>query len=134
MKKIFLTLILFVSILLTGCSSNKITKLSLDELKEKINNKESLVIYFSKEETTLDKVLEKIVEEYNLTIYKVETNKLTDEEKIDFQPTITFEEPSIVFVINGVDSSKLSHVTSTSTTKNQIISRLKDMNFIKEEK
>lgn len=134
MKKIFLISMLFLVIMLTGCSKGSLNKLSFNELKEKITNKETMVVYFTKSDNDLEEKLESISSEYNLTIYKVDTSKITEEEKYEFQTIIDYEEPSIVFVIKGIDSSKLSHVTSSSTTKKQIIARLKDMSFIQDSK
>jgi len=132
MRKIFLILTLFLGLLLTGCSNSSLEEISLDVLKAKINNKESFVVYFgNNDENVLEERLSNIKDEYNITAYKVNATKISSSEKLEFQTTIDYETPSIVFVINGIDSSKLSHVTSTDTTKKQIIARLKDMNFIK---
>lgn len=133
MKKLFLVLILFVSVLLTGCSNSSLEVINLETLKEKINNKESFVVYFgNNDENILETRLSDIKDEYNITAYKVNTDKISTDEKLAFQTVIDYETPSIVFVIDGLDSSKLSHITNTDTTKKQIIARLKDMNFIKE--
>ena len=133
MKKIFLILIVLISVLITGCSNSSLKELTLNELKEKLNNKETFIVYFdNNEQNSLKEKIESITDEYNLKTFIVNTNKISDEERIDFQTTINYEIPSIVFIINGIDSSKLSHVTSTDITKKEIIARLKDMNFIKE--
>ena len=47
MKKLFLIILVIPIILLTGCSSNTLKKISFDSLKEKIANKETFVIYFT---------------------------------------------------------------------------------------
>lgn len=133
MKKIFLILMLFVSVLLTGCSNSSLEVISFETLKAKINNKESFVVYFSdNEKNILETRLSQIKDEYNITAYKVNTTKISSNERLEFQTIVDYETPSIVFVIEGLDSSKLSHITNTDTTKKQIIARLKDMNFIKE--
>lgn len=129
MKKIF-TLILITLFVIVGCSKSYLKNLSFNELKEKMENKESFVVYFTGKDNSLENHLSSIAEEYNLTFYKVNSSKISEQEKLDFQKIITFEEPSIVFILNGSDPSKLSHVSDTSTTKKHIIERLKDMNFI----
>ena len=133
MKRIFLILSL-TFILLTGCGTSNLKELSFSELKNKLEQKESFIIYFDKgDENILETKLNKIVKEYNLNGYTINTTKITNDEKLEIQPLIDYEEPSIVFVINGLDPSKLSHVTDKDITIKDIIQRLKDINFIKED-
>ena len=133
MKRIFLILSL-TFILLTGCGTSNLKELSFSELKNKLEQKESFIIYFDKgDENILETKLNKIVKEYNLNGYTINTTKITNDEKLEIQPLIDYEEPSIVFVINGLDPSKLSHITDKDTTIKDIIQRLKDINFIKED-
>ncbi len=137
MKKIFLILSVLIIIVVTGCSnsSSNLEKINLENLYSKLENKETFIVYFAKDDNTvLEKKLNTILENNNLTGYLVNVNKISDEEKIKLQPTITYEDNSIVFIIDGKDPSKLSHVTSDDVTNNELIARLKDMKFIKEEK
>ena len=131
MKKVFLCLIL-VLFVLTGCSNSKLSSITVDELKEKMSNKESFIVYFSQSDSNLEKTLKKVLADKDLQGYKVDTSKITSEEKNELELQIAYEEPSIVFIIKGKDSSKLSHVTSENATVKDITERLKDMNFIKE--
>ena len=131
MKKIFLLLILSF-LLIVGCSKSNLESISFENLKEKINNKETFVLYFTGEDNTLESKLDEIKKEYSITIYKVISSKISEKEKLDFQKIIAFEEPSIVFIIDGKDPSKLAHVSDVNTSKKNIIERLKDMKFIKE--
>lgn len=133
MKRIFLILSL-TFILLTGCGTSNLKELSFSELKNRLEQKESFIIYFDKDDENILKTkLNKIVKEYNLNGYTINTTKITNDEKLEIQPLIDYEEPSIVFVINGLDPSKLSHITDKDTTIKDIIQRLKDINFIKED-
>ena len=133
MKKIFLLSLIFLSFILTGCSSNTLSKITIDEVKEKMNKKESFVIYFASEnDNSLKKNLESVLEEYKLEGYQVDINKIKSDDENNFRLLIDYSDPSIVFVVNGVDSSILSHITSDETTKKDIIKRLIDMNFITE--
>ena len=131
MKKIILGLLLTL-FLFTGCSSSKLTTLSLEELNEKLTKKETFIVYFSKDDSNLEETLSKVLEDNNLEGYKVDTSDISDTEKNKLELQISYEEPSIVFVIAGKDPSKLSHVTNESATSKDIITRLKDMKFIKE--
>ena len=130
MKKIFLSLFLLIFVI-TGCSISKLSSINLDELNEKLNNKESFIIYFANGDSNLEKTLSSVLEENNIAGYKIDTSKISKEEKNKLEFEIAYEEPSIVFIINGKDPSKLSHVTSESITSKEISDRLKDMKFIK---
>lgn len=130
MKKIFLSLFLLV-FALTGCTSSKLTSINIDELNEKLNNKESFIIYFASDESNLEETLNKVLNEKNIAGYKIDTSKISKEEKNKLEIQVAYEEPSIVFIINGKDPSKLSHVTNENTTSKEILERLKDIKFIK---
>ncbi len=130
MKKISLLIILMFTFLLTGCGNSKLENLSLKELKEKLNNKDTFIVYFAKEDSDLESKLNAVLENNNLKGYKFDTNKISDEEKYSLQLSIPYEEPSIVFVIKGQDPSKLSHVTDEDILIKHLEERLKDMQFI----
>lgn len=132
MKKIFLLFLLVFTVYLTGCDGNTFKKISYEELKSKMTNKETFIAYFYSENSKLEDKLEKILIDYELTGYKIDINKLSDEEKNTIKLSIAYENPSIVFIINGNDPTKLSHITDEEIRPNLIIERLKDMNFIKE--
>ena len=131
MKKYFLCLLLLL-VFVSGCSKNSLSKLSISELNSKLNSKDSFILYFtSKDNTSLEEKLNKVLNNNNLKGYKIDASKLSEEEKLALQLKIDYTEPSIVFIINGQDPSKLSHVTDTNMTTKQIEQRLIDMNFIK---
>ncbi len=129
MKKIFFSLILF-TIILTGCSKSKLLSINLDELNDKLNKKESFILYFSPDDSNLEKTLNKVLEENNLEGYKIDTSKISNEEKNKLELQIAYEEPSIAFIIEGKDPSKLSHITSENISSKEILNRLIDMKFI----
>ena len=131
MKKLIFSLILVIFIL-TGCSNSYLSKLSLDELNQKLSNKDTFIIYFSKDDSSLENTLVKALKDNNLEGYKIDTSNIKGDEKNQLELQIAYEEPSIVFVINGKDSSKLSHITNENATTKDITARLKDMKLIKD--
>ena len=130
MKKICITLFVCL-IMLTGCSSKTLKKISINEVKEKISNKESFILYFdNKDDDTLEKKLISVLEEFDITGYKVNTSKISSDEKSDIEIEIPYEEGNIVFIINGKDPSVLSHIKNSDITKSEIKARLIDMGYV----
>ncbi len=133
MKKVLIIIFLF-SFFIVGCSKNKIANISLEELNNKLNNKESFILYFQHDKSnTLKNKLNNILEKYNLNGYSLNSEKLSEQEEEELKMIIPFEKPSIVFIVNGKDPSKLAHITNENIREIEIIARLKDMNFIKDE-
>ena len=133
MKKRYFLIIMMFILLLTACSSDKLSNISYNELKEKINNKETFVLYVSTNDNTLEDTLSNILEKYDFNVYKINPDKLNDEEKTELKLKYAYEDPSIIFIIEGNDPTILSHVTDSSIRSKDLIARLKDMNFIKED-
>ena len=133
MKKRYLIIVLLLTIFLTACSKSKIQSVSMNELKEKINNKETFVLSISSTDDTLENTLNSILEQYDFKAYKINLNKLNDEENRYLKLQYDYTDPSIIFIIEGKDPTILSHIEDTSIRKNMLIERLKDMKFIKED-
>lgn len=131
MKKLIFIIFLSTFIFLTGCSNSKFKSISLDKLYDKINDKESFIVYFEEESNTLKSKLETVLKNNNLDGFVINASKISSEEKLKLEPAITYEGSTIVFIINGKDPSRLSHVTNSETTIKEIEARLIDMNFIK---
>ena len=131
MKKLFFIMLIIPFMLITGCSSSTLEKISFNELKEKISNKETFVIYFTGDDDTLKDKLETALNSNNLTGFYIDSSKITNDEKLALEKDIAYEESSIIFIINGNDPTKLSHITNKDITEKEITARLIDMNFIK---
>ncbi len=131
MKKVFLLLVLTI-IFITGCSSKNLESINIDELNTKLENKDTFILYCAdSDKFELEEKLVTVLEENNLTAYRLDTSKLEDEEKIKLQIKIAYESPSIIFIINGEDPTKLSHITSSTIKTSEIVARLIDMKYIK---
>jgi hypothetical protein len=131
MKKFIYLMVIFLGLMVTGCTKSKLNKLSLDELYNKINNKDSFVVYFEVTDNALKNKLEKAATNNKIEAYVIDANKISNEEKIKLQPIISYEDSAIVFIVDGKDPSILSHITNSDTTVKEIESRLKDMNYVK---
>ena len=121
------------TIMLTACSNSKLSNISYNELKEKVNNKETFVLYISNKDNTLEDTLNSVLEKHNINAYKINLSKLSDSEKTELKLKYSYEDPCIIFVIEGNDPTILSHITDSTIRSKDLIARLKDMNFIKED-
>ena len=129
MKKVLMVVVMLL--LVTGCSSNRIEKLSYKELLKKFEAKESFILYFANEDSeTLEKTLNRILNKYELDAYTINTTKLSQEEINNLRLNADYEEPSIVFVREGIDPSVITHVTDNYITEADLTTRLQDMKFI----
>lgn len=130
MKKLFVLLVLIFFI---GCSKENIETINYNTLYKKLENKESFVVIFSNKSNNsdLEDTLSKVLVNNNLQGFKIYTDRLDSKEITDLKYKIDYEDPSIVFVINGNDPSVLSHITNEEVTAKEIEERLEDMNFIK---
>lgn len=131
MKKFVLIIaILFICV---GCSKDNI---SYKDLLNKMDNKESFVLYVEDSEKSIMKTtLDNVKLEYpNINVYSFNPSKLSQDEINELKLRVDYDTPCIVFIIDGVDPSRDSHVTNKYITKKELITRLTNMNFIKEEK
>ena len=130
MKKKIFVLLLMTFITLTGCSSKNLKTISLDELNKKIEAKETFVLYTASKDNDLEKTITKVLEEKDITGYKLDTSNLSQTEGDNLKITIDYADPSVIFIIKGIDPTKLSHITDENITSSEIIARLEDMGFI----
>lgn len=80
MKKILTVLILVL--LLTGCGKSNITSISYDELQNKIDNKDTFVLYVGSSScshcSAYKPVLEKVLKKYNINIFYIDVGVLSE--------------------------------------------------------
>ncbi|MGN0973881.1 MAG: thioredoxin domain-containing protein [Bacilli bacterium] len=134
MKKLFLLLtIIFSCLLFTGCSSLK--TISLDELKEKLDNKESFILEVIQTDCSHCKEFsprfKKVLKDNNLTAYQIDTQKLSENEKKEFDSIIYVSgTPTVVFIKDGEE--KATHYRISGAVSNdKIIEKLKKAGYIK---
>lgn len=130
MKKVLLLITLLF--MLTGCSSNNIKNISYKDLNKKFENKETFILYFDgTSDDILEDTLNKVLEENNLTAYRLDTTKLKEEQITELRYKADYEEPSIIFIKEGIDPSVITHVTDLYTTKETLTTKLTELGFIK---
>lgn len=133
MKKLILIVVL--TFMLVGCSNSNYENLTYKQLTNKLENKDTFIILFndeSSEGNLLKKTLEQVLLENNLKAFEINPNDLSEENKISLRPYFSYENASIIFIKDGVDPSKLSHITDELTDKEEMESHLINLGFIEE--
>ena len=138
MKKIkILSLILLFVLILTGCSkeSKYLVEISYNEFKQKIANNETFFVEVMQDGCTYCELftpkLEKILAENQVTGYKLNMSKLTEDEHKEF--SLNFGDdgtPTTIFLTEGKELSKLQRITG-NVSESKIISKLKGNGYIK---
>ena len=130
MKKILRILfIMVISILfVTGCKDKKsphIKDISLSKFEDKINNKESFVLYIGNENcshcTAYMPTLKKVLDKYNIDIYHLDNSKLSEKEYLEFKEYISISgTPTIVFIENGEEETALNRIVGEKSEKETV--------------
>ena len=130
MKFKHILLVFLVTFLLVGCKSNNINSISYEKFKEKVDKKESMILFFGESET-LETTLNNVLNKYKLEAYKVKTAKLNDDEINSLKEIIDYEDPSICFIIDGNNPTKLTNITDEYITEAKLETVLNNLQFIK---
>ena len=130
MKFKHILLVFVVAFLLLGCKSNNISSISYEKFKERVDKKESMILFFG-ESDTLETTLNNVLNKHNIKAYRVKTSSLDDEEINSLREIIDYDDPSICFIIEGVNPTVLTNITDEYTTEAKLENVLKDLNFIK---
>lgn len=138
MKKItkYLLIAFIGVILLSGCSKkNHITDITLNELKNKIENKDTFALYVGNEGcphcVSYRPVLETVLDEYNIDIYHLDNSLLTEDEVSEMKNYINISgTPTVVFFTDGEEETTLNRITG-EVSKEVTIQKFKDNGYIK---
>lgn len=137
MKKIFLLLLLVVTIFMTGCGRKGYEEITYSDLKDRVANEETVVLFIGRETCSACSVFkgvlnDKYAKEYSseATIYYIDLDKLSDEEKIEFGSTYNFSAtPTVTILVDGKFSN--SNSVTGSDSYNSMIKLMKDKGILK---
>ena len=133
--RIIMGLFIF-TIILSGCSKEEhIKEISLDEFKEKIANKETFAIYIGNKGcshcVSYRPILEKVLEDYDITIYHIDNSKLDNKEYAEFRTYINISgTPTVAFITDGEEETTLNRITG-EVSRDATIERFKSNGNIK---
>lgn len=112
-------------------------EITLDELEEKISNKESFILVITATYCShcaeYKPILSEVLTEYDIVAYYIEQDKLDKETELPKLKEIAniSGTPATIFIKNGAEESTSTRL-SGNQPKSKIISRLKTMGYIKE--
>lgn len=110
--------------------------ISIDKLKEKINNKESFILVISKDDCSHCKaylpVVNKIGKQYNVTFYDVSQTNLSDENLTYLRNVANISgTPTTVFIQDGEEKTTTNRLVG-EVPEYRVIEKLKAMGYINE--
>ncbi len=131
-------LILIIAFLVINKISNKgkLTELNVNDVEEKINNKETFILCISKTTCThcinYKPKLKKISKSYNLEIFYIDVDKYSTSDLNKFRQYISFDNstPVTVFIKDGEEKTTSNRIFGDLST-NKIIEKFKSNGFIK---
>lgn len=130
-------LIILIGAIILDVKSSKdyFVELKYNEVIEKIENKDSFVLCVS--QTTCSHCMEykpklkEIANKYKLNIYYIEANLLKPEEEKKIKSYVNYSStPTTIFIKNGEEKTAASRIEG-STSKDNVIRKLKSNGFIK---
>lgn len=141
-KKIFiisicsLILIILFVMAFNYYSRPRLYELDVNQVKEKIDNKESFILCISATYCSHCKEykpkLEDISKEYRMDIYYIDFDKYSDKEQELFRNYVSFDggTPVTLFIKNGEEETTVNRING-NVSKDKIISKFKSNGFIK---
>lgn len=109
-------------------------EISVSELKTKLNNNESFVLYVKQENCShcleFTPVMEKVTAQYQYAIYMINLTNLGDD-KDEFNNLVTITgTPTTIFYKNGKELSESTRIVG-SKSKSSVIEKLKSLGYLK---
>ena len=137
LKYVLLIIVAFITITnLTGCSKkSNIKEITLKELKQKIENKETFPLFIGNEGcshcVSYKPILESVANDYDITVYHLDNSKLKDKEYNEFKSIINISgTPTVAFIEDGEEETTLNRIVGESTY-DATVKRFKSNGYIK---
>lgn len=142
-KKTIITTLIIVILIIIGLviyflsnEKNNLIKLNYNELIEKVENKESFVLCISATECShcqeYKPKLKKIANNYDIKIYYIDIDKMTDKDYEKFKTRFSFDgsTPITIFFKKGEEKTTATRIEG-NTKSEKVIEKLKNNGFIK---
>lgn len=135
MKKYFkLGIVALLVIVLSGCEKNYMKKISYNEYKDLIANKETFILEIMRTDCSacinFEPKIKKVANDYKIEVKYINTDDLTTEEykNLEIDTGITGT-PTVIFYNEGIEITKSSRINGSVST-DKIISKFKTNGFI----
>ena len=130
--------ILYASIVLKGQENDldkHLVELTFSEVQEKINNKESFILLFSKTDCShcaaFKPPFKQVLAKYDITAYELKVDLLSKDEKKELSTIANFSgTPTTIFIVDGEEKSTSTRLIGESNEE-KIESRLRALGYIK---
>lgn len=110
-----------------------IIKVNTEELKQKLEQKETFILLVSKENCSYCKeyapILNRVLKEYKLNAYEVDWKELRNDTDLSKTYSISGT-PTTIFIHDGEENTTINRIVGT-TTYNKVKEKLKERGFIK---
>ena len=136
MKKIkLIVLSLLLLITFTGCGKSNVKDLSYSKFKDKIKNEDTFFFVVVRDGCSYCEkflpILEEVTNEYDITGYKINIAKMSEEEYKEFDSIYDVDgTPTTIFIENGKETSLLQRIDGY-VGKEKLISKLENTGYIK---
>lgn len=139
MKKFIKYFVLVISFMFILCACTKsnshLKEISLNDLKTKINNKESFALYIGNENCShcvaYLPTLEEVLDKYNITVYHLDNSKLSTDELSTLKEYVNITgTPTIAFLVKGEEESTLYRIIGEASY-DTTVQKFKDAGYIK---
>lgn len=133
MKKIIMFLMI---ILLTGCGNPKYTEISYEQLKEKLDNKDTFVLLLGSDTCSACAnykiTMEKVMKDKKIEIFYVNLNLLSEQDyaKI-YSKFVVNSTPTTIFIKDGEEISTYERLTKSEDYKT-VVEKLEKLGYIGE--
>lgn len=137
MKKLSKYLLVIVLLLITtGCGNKYLKEISYKKYHKMLDNKETFVLEIMRKDCSACKnfkpKLEEVVKDYKITVYYIDTDKLSEEDSDKlYQETGISGTPTVIFYKKGVEETKSSRINGSVST-DRIIAKFKANGIIDE--
>ena len=133
MKKKILLLITIL-LLTSACSSSYLKSINLKTLNNKIDKKESFILYLTDESdgNILKNTIFKVSKKNNIQSFYLNTIKLNDKDLKSLKDKFTFDETNIIiFIKDGQEETVLSRINDLYISEEKLEQEFKIQGYIK---